>query len=227
MNMLQRLGAKRSALLVMLFGFVVVGSWRLAGEAQTTSALAAEEPPPASQSAPPLPPLVVDEEAPLLLSDPATKADAEERAHLALNAACFVCHNNYEKESLVAVHAPEDVGCVDCHGDSFEHRNDENNITPPDVMFPMDEIDEACKECHDTHDVAATDVIARWQQRCPEKREVSQIVCTDCHGEHRLKNRTVRWNKETGELIPVEPAPADNGETTDVPPGAESSPNPD
>ena len=71
-----------------------------------TSALLAEEPPLAAQPASPLPPLVVDKEAPLLLSEPATKADAEDRAHLALNAACFVCHNNYEKESLVALHAP-------------------------------------------------------------------------------------------------------------------------
>ncbi len=26
-------------------------------------------------------------------------------------------------------------------------------------------------------------------------------VCTDCHGEHRLKVRTRRWDKETGKLV--------------------------
>jgi hypothetical protein len=70
-------------------------------------------------------------------------------------------------------------------------------------------------------------VITRWQQRCPEKRDVSQIVCTDCHGEHRLKNRTVRWNKTTGDLIPVEPKPAEAEPSTENPQGAASGPRPD
>ena len=28
-----------------------------------------------------------------------------------------------------------------------------------------------------------------------------QIVCTNCHGNHRMERRTVRWNKRTGHLI--------------------------
>jgi formate-dependent nitrite reductase cytochrome c552 subunit len=117
------------------------------------------------------------------------------------NGACYVCHGNYDGEELALTHAKEAVGCADCHGVSYDHRDDEDNITPPDTMYPADKIDEACRECHDTHDVPATEVIARWQKRCPSKTDASKLVCTDCHGQHRLKRRTVRWDKKTRKLI--------------------------
>jgi formate-dependent nitrite reductase cytochrome c552 subunit len=141
--------------------------------------------------------LVIDRS--LLLDDAAE--EKPDRSFLKVNQACYVCHGNYEEEPLAVIHAKEGVGCADCHGKSFAHRNDEDNITPPDVMYPLEAIDEACQECHDTHDASARDVIARWQQRCPEKMDASTLVCTDCHGQHRLKMRVVRWNKKTGELI--------------------------
>ncbi len=47
------------------------------------------------------------------------------------------------------------MGCIDCHGQSFPHRNDEDNITPPDKMYPLDEIEKMCADCHDGHDAAA------------------------------------------------------------------------
>jgi formate-dependent nitrite reductase cytochrome c552 subunit len=117
------------------------------------------------------------------------------------NSACYVCHVNYETDGLVVTHGKEEIGCIDCHGESLDHRNDEDNITPPDIMYPLDTIDEKCWECHDGHDVPATEVIARWQERCPEKTDPKKVVCTDCHFQHRLERRTVRWNKQTGELI--------------------------
>jgi formate-dependent nitrite reductase cytochrome c552 subunit len=145
------------------------------------------------------PPLIVDTSSPLLLDEPAK--DPKKKKHTVNNGACYVCHVNYEEEPLVGWHAEEGVGCVDCHGDSFAHRNDENNTTPPDKMIPAKQIDKACGECHDEHDVPAAKVITRLLQRCPEKAKSKNIVCTDCHGQHRLKLRTVVWNKETGELI--------------------------
>ena len=145
-----------------------------------------------------LAPLVVDKSAPLLLDEPSKKKD---ESFLTINQACFVCHDNYREESLMRVHAKEEIACMECHGDSVAHRNDEDNITPPDVMYPLDTIDEACQECHDTHDAPASKVVARWQERCPQKTDVSKIVCTDCHGTHRLESRTVRWDKRTGKLI--------------------------
>ncbi len=125
------------------------------------------------------------------------------------NDACYVCHGNYKEEPFALKHGQEDVGCIECHGKSYAHRNDEDNITPPDTMYPAEAIKKCCQECHDEHDAPAKKVIARWQERCPEKTDPKKIVCTDCHGQHRLKNRSVRWNKTTGKLIlkKKEPAP--------------------
>jgi predicted CXXCH cytochrome family protein len=144
---------------------------------------------------------VVDKSAPLLLDEPKDAASMKGKEFLTINNACFVCHNNYSEEELVIEHAKEKTGCVDCHGQSFAHRDDEDNVTPPDKMYPLKKIDAACQECHDTHDAPARKVLARWQERCPQKTEFATIVCTDCHGHHRLAKRTVRWDKETGALI--------------------------
>lgn len=123
------------------------------------------------------------------------------------NQACFVCHANYDEEEMADQHAKANVGCTECHGPSTAHRNDENNITPPDRMFPKEAIDPDCVRCHDTHDAPARKVIARWQQRSLGNKDPKEMVCTDCHGEHRLAHRTVRWDKKTGKLIPNASAP--------------------
>lgn len=117
------------------------------------------------------------------------------------NGPCYVCHANYKNEGLVIEHGRAEVGCVDCHGESLAHRNDENNTTPPDRMFAADEIDGFCGKCHTEHDVLAKEVLLRWQERCPNKTDCQAIVCTDCHFQHRLDLRTIRWNKNNGELL--------------------------
>ena len=117
------------------------------------------------------------------------------------NSACYVCHANYDGEEMVVDHGIEKIGCIDCHGKSYAHRNDEDNITPPDKMYPLEEVDKMCADCHDTHDAPARKVIQRLQERCPEKTSPAQIVCTDCHYQHRLDRRTVRWDKKTGKLL--------------------------
>jgi hypothetical protein len=148
------------------------------------------------------PPLKVDRSAPLLLMDaPPEKKPEEGIGPKADNSACYVCHTNYDGEELVHQHMIADVGCVKCHGESIAHRNDENNITPPDVMFPAEAIDTACVKCHETHDAPARKVLARFAERCPGKTNMSEVICTDCHGDHRAKLRTVRWDKKTGKLI--------------------------
>jgi hypothetical protein len=150
------------------------------------------------------PPLVVSKDAPLLLEEP---ADPEKTAaggsapSVDDNSACFVCHVNYKEESLVSWHAAEEIGCVDCHGKSYAHRNDENNTTPPEIMYPADRIDKLCEKCHPEHDISPARVVARWLKRSAKKTDPGRIVCTDCHGDHRLELRTVRWNKSTGELL--------------------------
>lgn len=145
-----------------------------------------------------LPPLVVDKSAPLMLEEP-SKEKSED--FLLIDEACFVCHSNYREEPLVRMHAKEEIACMECHGDSIAHRNDEDNVTPPDTMYPSEKIGEACLDCHDTHDAPAKKVVARWRERCPQKTDISKIVCTDCHGKHRLASRTVRWDKRTRKLI--------------------------
>jgi formate-dependent nitrite reductase cytochrome c552 subunit len=144
---------------------------------------------------------VIDRNAPLLLDDPSEKEANEDTSYLRINDACYVCHDNFKKEPLAVMHAKEEMGCADCHGESLEHQNDEDNITPPEIMYALDKVDSLCLECHDSHDVAAKDVLIRWRERCPKKTDFATVVCTDCHGYHRLKQRVVRWDKDTGDLI--------------------------
>lgn len=189
---------------------VVAVAWAVlsAGLGPPARVAAAESVSTPSAAATKPPPLVVDPSAPLLLDDaPAQKPPASAAGPKADNEACFVCHANYREEPLVVEHAKQNVGCVKCHGPSLKHRNDENNTTPPDVMFPLDAIDDACAECHDEHIAPAVKVIARWQERCPQKTQPDSIACTDCHGNHRLALRSVRWNKKTGELLSSQAIP--------------------
>lgn len=193
---------------VSLAGLAIAGACLVSGWLGSGGPLALAADGPAAKPKGP-PPLKVDRSAPLLLDDapPKKPADAPSGPR-ADNQACFVCHTNYQEEELAKQHADANEGCVKCHGESIAHRNDENNTTPPDVMYPAEAIDTACVKCHETHDAPARKVLARWQERCPAKQDPAQIVCTDCHGQHRLKLRTVRWDKKTGKLLSAEtPAP--------------------
>lgn len=150
------------------------------------------------------PPLVVDSDAPLLLDEPSEQqqASADMTTKAAVeNAACFVCHANYNFESLASWHARANIGCAVCHGQSFEHKNDENNTTPPEKMYSADKIDSFCQGCHQSHDVPPGKVVTHWIKRNPDKTVDDKIVCTDCHGDHRIKVRTIIWDKKTGKLL--------------------------
>lgn len=149
---------------------------------------------------PELPPLVVDLESPLLLDDADTASDGATDG--ADNMACLVCHMNFKSEFLAHNHAGQRIGCVNCHGDSFAHRNDENNTTPPEIMFPAQRIDPFCQTCHKTHDVPAKRIIRHWQGVDMAGADADAITCTHCHGQHRMKVRTVLWDKTTGKLLP-------------------------
>jgi len=158
------------------------------------------------KSAPKEEPLLLLDDGPPLLLDDGMGADPE--AGGADNSRCQVCHLNLAMEELAVTHAKEDIGCADCHGDCDAHIDDESWATggpgtPPEIMYPPDRIDKACGECHDTHDAPAKMIVQRWQQRCPDKTNVSDVVCTDCHGKHRLnpKLRKAWWDKKTGKPI--------------------------
>jgi len=101
------------------------------------------------------------------------------------NAACYVCHQTFIFEPMSAVHKAEKVTCIKCHGLSAAHANDEHvGATPPDVRYPREKVDAACAECHEDHDVAAAEVLARFLERKLTPRPAP--VCTDCHGRHRI-----------------------------------------
>ena len=70
--------------------------------------------------------------------------------------------------------------------------------------MPKD-IGPACAKCHETHNAPAAKVIAQWQQKCPARTNPAELLCTDCHGEHRLKFRSYWWDKQTQAYVVPKP----------------------
>ncbi|HUT46877.1 MAG TPA: hypothetical protein VMX36_11375, partial [Sedimentisphaerales bacterium] len=60
------------------------------------------------------------------------------------------------------------------------------NGTAPDIMYPRPKINPFCMGCH-TKDEINTD------QHKPLFANVEKLVCTDCHGSHRLEVRKCKW----------------------------------
>jgi len=113
------------------------------------------------------------------------------------NSYCLVCHGNYKSEWLAMYHQCADVGCSTCHGESDNHSSDENGITPPDVMYPRERVRALCMQCHRVQELVEKGMHRDALSRLPPAGH----VCTECHGEHRLKVRTRQWDKLTGKLI--------------------------
>jgi hypothetical protein len=136
-------------------------------------------------------PLSVDDE-PLLLEDNPVELSADT---MPVNSRCIVCHMNYTKEDIAITHARVNIGCAHCHGESDAHIDDESwswggKGTPPDIMFTPEKINPFCMECHPEDEINAErhrDVLAGED---PDFK-----TCTDCHGDHRLSRRQVKWEK--------------------------------
>lgn len=126
---------------------------------------------------------------PLLLLDDEEEKPA--KGAMADNSRCLVCHANYEKEEMAAAHAKADIGCAKCHGESDDHIADESwasggNGTAPGIIYPPEKVIPSCIACHE---LRKTDSDCKCDfPRLPEKKS-----CTDCHGQHRLKNRKCKW----------------------------------
>lgn len=141
------------------------------------------------------------------------KATAEERAkeeYVVANSFCIACHYDFEEEELALDHELAGIGCERCHGESERHRSDEDNITPPELMYPKSRINPTCMMCHPRHEIIEVDAhgpLFAGAKTIFDEAEVpgagpKEKYCTDCHGkQHRIKVRTVRWDKATGELI--------------------------
>jgi hypothetical protein len=123
----------------------------------------------------------------LLLDDePETKP-----AEGADNSRCHVCHINFSAEKLAATHAKAGVGCAKCHGPSDAHIDDESwasggKGTPPDIMYPAAKINRFCITCHELNPRDP-------DRKCTFPGPSGKKVCTDCHGQHRLKTRKCKW----------------------------------
>ena len=104
------------------------------------------------------------------------------------NSFCLVCHINFAEEELAAKHLAQGMTCMTCHGDSFDHRDDESHRTPPDILYGRAEIEPFCKGCHEAHrdpeNVEAYRLAHKGETR-PNGRTIRRkSVCTDCHGVH-------------------------------------------
>jgi hypothetical protein len=120
------------------------------------------------------------------------------------NSYCYVCHINYKSEDITEVHEKKGIGCEACHDMSDNHSSDENGLTAPDRMFATDKIMGYCTTCHSPDTLRK---VRKHRKFVFTENTKIQKVCMDCHGEHRLENRTRRWNKETGILIWKDGAP--------------------
>lgn len=123
------------------------------------------------------------------------------------NQFCSACHYGFIDEELARTHELAGIGCERCHGESERHRSDENNITPPEIIYPKAKINPTCMMCHPRYEI---DHVAQHKTLLASAKTIfdsadkdtSQVYCTDCHARHHHINvRTIRWNKQTGELI--------------------------
>ncbi len=132
---------------------------------------------------------------------------AEKKTFIA-NQFCSACHYSFAEEELARNHAAAGIGCERCHGESERHRSDEDNVTPPEIMYPRTKIVPMCMMCHPRHEISHVKhherllAGAKTVFDSDPKDADSQITCTTCHAKkHRINVRTKRWDKATGELL--------------------------
>jgi hypothetical protein len=138
-----------------------------------------------------------DEQSPPAAQPVKKETNGKKKPEPADNFYCLVCHANYEDEKIARTHQKQGIGCAKCHGASEAHSGDEDNITPPEIMFPKDAINASCMTCHEREKLAKEEE----HEELLAAGEKAKQVCTDCHGKHRLKVRTRVWDKRTGKLI--------------------------
>ena len=124
------------------------------------------------------------------------------------NQFCSACHYAFAEEELARNHAAAGIGCERCHGESERHRSDEDNVTPPEIMYPRAKIMPMCMMCHPRHEISHVKnherllAGAKTVFDSDSQNDDSQITCTTCHAKkHRINVRTTRWDKATGEVL--------------------------
>ena len=136
-------------------------------------------------------------------------AKAEPKAtRFTANQFCAACHAGFADDPFALRHEKAGIGCERCHGESERHRSDEDNITPPELMYPPSRINPTCMMCHPRQDIKGVPfhkkLLAGADTIFDEKveDESDKQHCTDCHAkDHKMEVRTIKWNKATGEII--------------------------
>jgi Zn finger protein HypA/HybF involved in hydrogenase expression len=126
------------------------------------------------------------------------------------NPYCKACHLDFDEEELALRHEIWGIGCERCHGESFRHRSDEANLTPPEIMYPKERVNPSCMSCHPRQDIQDTKDhqpileagLSTFEKATPAGKDAKKY-CTDCHGsKHRvLRVRATHWDKATGALL--------------------------
>jgi hypothetical protein len=129
------------------------------------------------------------------------------------NRLCLVCHELLADELISHAHEVKNILCIDCHGQSSLHMEDEMLMTRPDILYGRNEVEPFCKACHTAHkDPEKVDAfLAEWRGRDrPNGRLItSSSICTDCHGTHNLhkadagKKAASAPAEDQGEWIPL------------------------
>ncbi len=124
---------------------------------------------------------------------PAEPPPADE-AEVAPNDMCHVCHIPYAEEPLAVVHDKAKIWCIECHGLSAEHMQDENiGATPADIAYKKHQVDPMCSKCHKPKKHPKVTEKVRTKRLAESKKAQEKIkgrqvevtgVCTDCHGSH-------------------------------------------
>jgi len=104
------------------------------------------------------------------------------------NRLCMVCHASLAKEDITLKHFEQGILCIDCHGRSTNHMEDEMLNTPPDIKYGRIEVKPFCRGCHEMHKhpLKVEEYIEenRGRDRPNGRAIYSESTCTDCHGIH-------------------------------------------
>ena len=126
---------------------------------------------------------------------------AQDEYEVPPNDMCYVCHIPFAREPLAVAHEKAKIWCIQCHGLSAEHMQDENvGATPAEVAYEKNQIDVMCSspDCHEPEKHAPVNARVRFGRLRYGKQAQEEIkgrpvkvtgVCTDCHGRHWIPPR--------------------------------------
>ncbi|MHC4442992.1 MAG: 3-keto-disaccharide hydrolase [Planctomycetota bacterium] len=124
------------------------------------------------------------------------------------NGLCLVCHASLAEEEITLQHLKQGIMCIDCHGRSTEHMEDEMLNTTPDIKFGRIEVKPFCQGCHEEHKhpTKVLEFLEKWRGKDRAHGRVvnSGSICTDCHGLHTYQETSqIQTAEDPGQWIPL------------------------